>query len=302
MSGGTAQKQVWPRFDSRSPPGRFSRLNCSATPAPIWTQGKSLQNETSPVSSTELSKWSSKGQTQLQMGCLKTKEHQIWWKYHLSECPPLGWIHPVWGCPAVNETFDVSGKINSTKFHSKLLPSVSLVLKHHNNVSVCRTNIQAHNQTKFRVPAEKPCKLHAAKPLGMRGDSHPPLCEVTVLTTAPSCPPTSQPDHTGWRTSSDSNSTEVNRNTIWRRHSQLLTAVSALSLRWDIPCPHRKCCKVKLQRAICHDFLRLAHPTHKHTSCNRMRRRQQMWGLLWRRCSRRFVVLQTYKKKKKKNR
>lgn len=35
------------------------------------------------------------------------------------------------------------------------------------------------------------------------GDSHPPLCEVTVLTTAPSCPPTPtpQPDHTGWRTS-----------------------------------------------------------------------------------------------------
>lgn len=129
------------------------------------------------------------------------------------------------------------------------------------------------------------------------GDSHPPLCEVTVLTTAPSCPPptpTPQPDHTGWRTSSDSNSSEVNRNT---KHSQLLTAVPALSLRWDVPCPHRKCCKVKLQRAICHDFLRLAHPTHKHTSCNRMRRRQQMWGLLWRRCSRRFVVLQTCKKK-----
>lgn len=133
MSGGTAQKQVPPRSDSRSPPGRFGRLNCSATPAPILTQGKSLQKKTSPVSSTELSKWSSEGQTHPQMACLKTKGHQIWWR-DWSECPSLGWMHSVWGCPAVNETLDVSGEINSTKFHPKLLLSVSLVLKHHKNI------------------------------------------------------------------------------------------------------------------------------------------------------------------------
>lgn len=146
------------------------------------------------------------------------------------------------------------------------------------------SNITTHNHKKKSGYLQKtPCQIHAAKPLGLRGIQ-------TFMSVTLQCSPL---HHHPPPTPTHSNSTDININTsIWMHHSQLLTAVPASSLRWDIPPSHRKCCKVKLQRALCHDFLRLARQTQKLISCNRTRLGQQTLNLLWRGCCRRYVVLQ----------